>query len=163
MSELKELNLGEDLENIKTIKKAKFKNILDQRIKEQAFYDLKALKETHSKVKNVKHNTFEMQKYLKACNIKIKQEEAQEIFRLRSRVSNVKTNFKTNYETLECEACFTEEESQKHIVNCKILNEEVKKVPDYEEIFDGNVKMKVEIAKIFLKNLRKREKLKMDK
>ena len=38
-------------------------------------------------------------KYLKACDISIKQEEAQEIFRLRSRVSNVKTNFKANYDT----------------------------------------------------------------
>ena len=112
---------------------------------------------------NVIHKTFEMQKYLKACNIKIKQEEAQEIFKLRSRVSNVKSNFKANYETLECEACHNEEESQKHIINCKILNEKLENVPEYEEIYDGNVKIKVEIAKRFLENIRKREKLKMDK
>ena len=103
-----------------------------------------------------------MQKYLKACNIRITQEEAQEIFRLRSRVSNVKTNFKANFDTYECEACFCEEESQKHILNCKILNKEYENAPEYEEIFDGSVKMQVEIAKIFLNNIRKREKMKIN-
>ena len=162
MADLKELKFGEDLEQIRMMKKADLKNILDKRITEQAFQDLETIKQTHSKVMNLKHKRFEMQKYLKACNIKIKQEEAQEIFRLRSRVSNVKTNFKANYDTFECEACF-EEESQKHILQCKILNEKHENVPEYEEIFDGNVKLKVEIAKRFLRNIRRREKLKMNK
>ena len=164
MADLKELKFAEDLEKIKIMKKVELKNILDNRITEQAFQDLESIKGTHSKVMNLKHKKLEMQKYLKACNIKIKQEEAQEIFRLRSRVSNVKTNFKSNYDTLECEACYDEdEESQKHVLQCKILNEKHENVLEYEEIFDGNVKLKVEIAKRFLRNIRKREKLKMNK
>ena len=164
MADLKELNLGEDLEQIRKIKRLKFKDILDKRIIKQAFQDLENMKEAHSKVMNVKYKKFEMQKYLKACNLKIKQEEAQEIFRLRSRVSNVKMNFKANYDTFKCEACDEdEEESQKHILNCAILNEKHENVLEYEEIFDGNVKLKVEIAKRFLRNIRKREKMKMNK
>ena len=55
MVDLKELNLGEDLEQIRKIKRLKFKDILDKRIKEQAFQDLENMKETHSKVMNIKH------------------------------------------------------------------------------------------------------------
>ena len=85
--------------------KTKLKDVLDKKIKEQVFQDLKAKKESHSKVKNIKFEKLEMQKYLKSCKTKITQEEAQEIFKMRSRVSNVKMNFKGKYESLECEAC----------------------------------------------------------
>ena len=140
------------------------KNILEKKITEKAFEDLNKQKENHSKVKNIEHKHLEMQKYLKACNVKITQEEAQEIFKLRSRVSDVKMNFKGKYESLECEACQeNEEESQQHVINCKILNENnenIGNVSDYEEIYNGNTKMKLEVAKHFLENIKNRENLK---
>ena len=101
-----------------------------------------------------------MQKYLKACNVKITKEEAQEIFKLRSRVTDVKSNFKGKFDTLECDGCKMEEETQQHIIlNCKILNEEYESDMKYEDLFDGNVRKKVEIAKQFIKNLKNREKI----
>ena len=131
---------------------------------EKAFKDLNKQKENLTKVMNIKHKKLEIQKYLKACNIKITQEEAQEIFKLRSRVSDVKMNFKGKYDSLECEACQeNEEESQQHIINCKILNENnenIGNVPEYEEIYNGNTKMKLKIAKLFLENIKNRENLK---
>ena len=57
-----------------------------------------------------------MQKYLKPNKIKINLEEAQEIFRLRSRVSEVKTNFKGSFDNLDCDVCGIENETQKHII-----------------------------------------------
>ena len=42
-----------------------------------------------------------MQRYLKSSKEKIKQEEAQTIFKLRSRVTDVKINLRGKYETLE--------------------------------------------------------------
>ena len=39
------------------------------------------------------------------CNIKITTEEAQEILKLRSRMSDVKSNYKAKYESLKCEMC----------------------------------------------------------
>ena len=160
--DLNELNLGDNLNKIKMEKKGNLKHILDKKIRQNAFEDLNNQKKNHSKVMHLEHKNFEMQKYLKQCNIKITQEEAQEIFKLRSRVSNVKINYKGKYDTYECEACKhikPEEESQKHVINCKILNEDKDKVPEYEEIFYGNTHMKLKIAKHFLENIKTREKL----
>ena len=60
-----------------------------------------------------------MQRYLKSSKEKIKQEEAQTIFKLRSRVTDVKINLRGKYETLECTVCKDEEESQMHIMECR--------------------------------------------
>ena len=162
--DLKELNLGEDLDNIKNEKKSRLKDILEKKITEKALEDLNKQKENHTKVMHIEHKNLEIQKYLKSCNIKITPEEAQEIFKLRSRVSDVKMNFKGKYDSLECEACQeNEEESQQHIINCKILNENnenIGNVPEYEEIYNGNTKMKLKIAKLFLENIKNRENLK---
>ena len=88
--------------------------------------------------------------------VKITKQEAQEIFKLRT--SDVKTNIKGKYETFECDACKTEQETQKHIIKCNILNEKNEKEPiEYEEIFTGNVKMKIAIVKRFLENTKLRE------
>ena len=59
-----------------------------------------------------------MQRYLKPNNLKIKKDEAQTIFKMRSRVTEVKTNYKGKYDTFECDLCKIEEESQEHILKC---------------------------------------------
>ena len=53
-----------------------------------------------------------------------------------------------------------EYESQEHLINSKIPNKDDKEILKYEDIFDGNVKKKVEIARRFLKNMKFRDKLK---
>ena len=79
-------------------------------------------------------------------------EEAQLIFKLRCQLRNVKTNLKGKYDDLECRACRTEEESQKHITEeCKILNKETEKL-EYETLFNGTVNEKIRIARKFQKN-----------
>ena len=50
--------------------------------------------------------------------------------------------------------------AQKHIMICKILNENKENIPEYEGIYYGNVEMKVKIAKHFLERIKTREKLK---
>ena len=162
ISDLKELKMDEDLEKIKCLKKITLRNILDNNIKEKVFEELNLLKENHSKVKHLKHYVFEMQKYFKPCNIKITKEEAQEIFKLRSRVSDVKLNYKGKYETYECQVCKKEDESQEHIIiKCTSLNKSKEEIMKYEDIFDGNVIKKVKIARKFIENIKLREKLKL--
>ena len=111
----------------------------------------------------VNHRKLEMQKYLRPTENKIMQEEAQEIFKLRSRVSDVKINFRGKYENFECEICMEEDETQKHIIYCKEINkknENYIKLPEYEEIYNGNVNSQIMIAKRFMENVKIREKLK---
>ena len=97
-----------------------------------------------------------MQNYLKASKTDIKNEEAQMIFKMRSRMTEVKTNFKGMYETLECDACKKEEETQKHVLECEEIlkkNNQPITIVKYEEIFNENVKKQIEIVQNFIENL----------
>ena len=141
------------------------KIILDKSIKEHALDELSKIKENHSKVNSIKHKNLEIQNYLKSSEIKIMQDEAQMIFRLRCRVTDVKSNFKGKYENLECNFCY-EEENQKHILECKALNEnrnenneKYEKIPEYEEILKDNAKNQIKITRKFMENFEKRKQL----
>ena len=163
LSDFKELDLVVGFEDIKMMKKSGLKIMLNEAIKKKAFVDLVQKKENHSKVMKVKHERLEMQKYLKASNFKIKIEEKQEIFKMRSRVSDVKMNFKGKYENLECDICQNEYETQIHLIECNEINKgkkEYEKPPDYEEMLKTNVQNQLEIVRNFLQNMDIRRKWK---
>ena len=112
---------------------------------------------------NMRHERLEMQGYLKPNKVIMKIEEAQEIFKMRCRVTDVKTNFKAKYESFECEVCKKEEETQKHIIECSEINKgkkEYEKLPDYEELYKRNVRNQVLIVRHFLENMKMRKKVK---
>ena len=162
--DLAKLNIDQNLEKLKLMKKSNLKMLVDKLIREYAFNELSKMKANHSKVKSIKHKNLEMQKYLKSSELKIKQDEAQEIFRLRCRVTDVKKNFKGRFENLECNFC-DEEETQKHILECNVLNNKRnenkndEKIPEYEEILKDNAKNQIKITKIFMENMEIRKKL----
>ena len=93
------------------MKKSKLKKLLDKAVEDKAFEELQLQKERHSKVMNWNYSKLKMQKYLKANKNDIKVEEAQILFKLRSRMADVKVNFRNKYEVLECDICKDEEEN----------------------------------------------------
>ena len=96
--------------------------------------------------------------------MKMTREDAQLIFHLRCRVTEVKVNLKGKYDDLECGACGFVEESQQHIVECKVLNNH--KVLDeikYEKLINGTVEEKLKIAHKFSENYSKLEDIKKRK
>ena len=96
-----ELDLSE--ENILIKKKEQFKLYLKKKIYLAAFKELNTKKESHSKVSHINHINFEAQTYLKSY--KFKTEEKQLLFRLRTRMTNVKCNFKTMHDNIQCNLC----------------------------------------------------------
>ena len=105
-----------------------------------------------------------IQKYLQPNSTEISREEAQLIFKLRCRVTEAKTNLKGKYDNLDCGACGLEEENQKHILECKILNENRK--PEqlkYENLLNGTVTDQVKIAKQFEVNFKILENMKKER
>ena len=54
--------------------------MIGKAITETVLQELQKQKVNHSKVQDIKHQIFQMHRYLKACNVKITKEEAQEIF-----------------------------------------------------------------------------------
>ena len=154
-----ELNWNVSFEEIGSMKKSMFLNIIKRKTEHEALKYLEKLKEKHSKVKLLKHPVLKMQKYLMPNDIKMKIEDCQGIFKLRSRVTAAKINQRNRYENHECEVCGLFDETQEHILNCKEIlkmNEEsgISEIPDYKRIFDGTVMEQVEISKLFNKNMK---------
>ena len=144
-------------ETIKNMKKKEFRKLVKQKIEEKTLEKFERLKQDHSKAKNLEHNKIIMQKYLQPNSENISKEESQLIFKLMSRMTDVKKNFKGKYDSQECRACKMEEEDQKHVVECEILNQGKEKI-EYGKIFNGTVSEKVKIARRFKTNLELLEK-----
>ena len=105
----------------------------------------------------MKHGMLKMQTYLLTNSTKMTIEDCQLIFKLRTRMIDVKTNMKGKYYTYECDACKIEEESQAHIFKCqkiKSLSTETEyEIPEYDKIFDGKVMEQLKISKVFKQNI----------
>ena len=159
LSDLKEVNLDLTFEDIRKMKKETFMNTIKRKIEYKSLKYLEEIKQKHSKVEKLKHNVLQMQPYLMPNDGKIKKEECQIIFQLRSKVTDLKMNQKNRYESYECGGCGKEDESQDHVLNCQVLiemNEDLKirEIPLYEKVNEGNVKEQQIICKIFSKNMK---------
>ena len=168
LKDLKEINLELSFEQIGKMKKGLFMNTIKRKTDHKALLYLEKLKEKHSKVRFLKHPVLRIQKYLMPNETNMKKEHCEQIFKIRSRVTQAKVNFKNKYETYECEACEIAEETQEHILQCeKILNNHKESEPneniEYEKVMNGNVKEQLTIAKLFMKNMEIIEKIRKNK
>ena len=160
--DLEELELDVSFETIQEMGKEKWRNTVRNTIQLKSFRKLEKIKETHSKVKNIKHSRLEMQDYLMPNDVeKMTKDEVQMIFKIRCRSLNLKMNMKNQYETFTCMVCLIEDETQSHVYECKEIfklnNNKQIEIPKYEEIFNGNVHQKVIIARILKENLKIRD------
>ena len=138
-------------EEIRNMKKEKFKKIVKESISKLSEEYLTKLVEEHSKSENLSA-TEGMQNYLSNENTTVKQKKL--LFLLRSRMFQVKMNFKQSYSDLLCSLCGKEEESQQHLLQCEeIVNDEevrqMKKI-SYEDIFSSPNKQ-TEAVKVWSK------------
>ena len=107
-------------EEIEQLTKYKFKKYLEEKIKKVTFKYLIKKKETHSKASDLSYDTHQVQNYLKTNNNLIN-DEKYFLFKLRTRMVNLKTNFKNNFNDLKCKLGCNIEENQKHLLECEIL------------------------------------------
>ena len=164
LSDIKEINLDIKFEDIRKMKKGTFVNVIKRKVEYKSLKYLENIKETHSKVKSLKHPVLKMQPYLMPNDEKMKREECQVIFQMRSQVTDTKINQKNRYDSYECEACGQTDESQEHVTNCNVILEmhnewKPSEIPKYEKIMNGNLKEQVMICKIFSKNVKIIERL----
>ena len=147
-----EINLNLNDESIKKMTKIKFKKFLKGKINEAAFKYLNNIKSSHSKVKHIIYENFKTQSYL--LDTKFTTNEKQLLFRLRTRMTNVKCNFSSMYQDLTCNLCKSESlQSDFHLLECEKLLQKCSQLSndvssEYEDIF-GSSSEQLSITKLF--------------
>ena len=150
------MKINISFDEIKQKTKSYFNNFVHEKIYQNVFDRLNEEKKRYSKVSELEYNALGRQKYLQANSYRLNKEEAQLIFKLRSRTVDVKGNMKWNYADTVCDGCGEEDETQEHVFYCESLREEGRnRKVEYEKIEYGSVEDKAEAADIFKEILRK--------
>ena len=143
------------------MKKTKLKQIVKNACRLTAFRFLKSdIEEKNmTKLKNLKYKKLEMQGYLKSQKISLKKKKI--LFKARTRMLNVKSNFG---DKSQCPLCNMKEDNQSHLLDCTIIKLEC---PDlfenkenclYEDIFGTNIDKMNNVANLLIQAMRTREK-----
>ena len=146
------VDLKMTFEEIKMAKKKYFKILVRKKVNILAFKYL--LSKIKSKGKEICYKKdLQCQTYLLPNNILTVQEQ-RAIFSYRTRMNNIKNNFKENnlVEYCQCES----ELNNKHLYECMVLNNSVKNIP-YETIFEGRLCELKYIVNILKENQEKHE------
>ena len=160
---LLDINLKEN--EIKNMKKENFKTYVKKKVDTKVFKYLENLKEGHSKVKDIKYKKLEMQQYMKDPNFSINNIKL--LFKLRTRMVQVKRNFKSAFQSLVCDLCEIEEDDQHHLLSCQVLLKQCSELyndisVEYNDLFSTSEKQ-LQAVKLFKKVLQIREKLLQEK
>ena len=143
---LEEAKINLNFEEISKLKKKTFLKLAKIKIKMRTLEYLNNIKVSHSKMDDLAYDKLEMKPYFKSQNLYVK--EVRNIFKFRTRMSDVKINFSSQYENLNCSLGCDEIESQEHIINCdkigsNLNNNEVV----YQDIFSNDIQKLKNIAK----------------
>ena len=150
-------------EDIFKMSKYRFRKMVDKKVNSFVFQNLKEKASSHTKsLKILKQleNKSVMRRptYLKE-NLFLKT-DCQLMFKLRSQMLDVKTNFSHQYDNdTSCRTCSVPGviESEDHLLQCEGLKEEVKnKEVKFDFVF-GNIDQQIEVLSEFKAVLRKRD------
>ena len=157
---LDDLDLKLSFSQVKQMKKEDLQEQIKQACAKSALKYLNKVKSKHTKVLHIPHNTWGMQSYLKPNQITIS--EAKFIFSVRTRMLDVKENFKKKYSDSKCPNC-TEQDTQSHLLFCEKLigaSSIVQEAPNYSNIFGEDLDEILKVTRIMSENFKLRNKLK---
>ena len=119
-----------------------FKSIVKKACKIYTFNKLISVKNGHEKNKHIEYTKLETSQYLLSCMFSVNQSKL--LFKLRTRMLDVKANFKNKFQDnislLMCNLCDNQKvEDQKHVIECtKIENNKTNNVT-YLDLFNKNL------------------------
>ena len=155
--DLKDFNIKNTFDQISKLKADTFKKQVARACKNYTLTKLINEKEKHSKGENLKYKELKTQKYL--LSNKLTSSEAKFLFKIRSRMLDVRANFSGMYKNnLTCQVCFSHTDNQESILSCSALQNS-NKLLKYNDLFSENLDVVLPILKQFRKLWRKRETL----
>ena len=117
-------------------------------------------KERHSKLNNIEYKEFKMQNYF--VDNRVESWVAKNIFKFRTRMTEVKENFKNNYKNESvCPLCKdpSQKDDQSHLLKCPKLKENGHIKRNYFDIFSEDILKIYETIIILIKAMETRQKL----
>ena len=159
-SDIKEINLQLTFDEIKILSQESFRLKVRRAIDTAAFKWLMDEKESKSKLKDLKFEKLKMQNYL--GNKELETIEKKFLFQIRTRMLDVKSNFKNKHSDLSCPLlCGHREDNQQHILECPILLQNIKDVTtdkiNYHDIFSSDISKQIRTLRIMRKLWKKRK------
>ena len=142
------------------MKKSTFKNIVRQKTASKALEELNSIKARHSKVLHIVHRKLTIQNYLGGTDTSSL--ESKFLFALRSRMVDLKANYRDKYGDNICPCCQDTEDTQEHLLHCEMLQEKsslVDTLPTYQDLFSENLVKQVRVCRIIMKRFEIRRQL----
>ena len=163
LDNLRDLGIKHTFEEIRKMSKQKFKTIVKEKISQVAFVFLQEEKGKLSKVKDLQYNKLKIQPYLLPNNL-ADVRLAKFVFSLRSRMLDIKCNYKNNHSDLCCPVCKAENDDQQHLLLCEGLKDfsVADKLPNYEDLLGNNFEKVIVIARILKKQYEARKSIMKD-
>ena len=132
---------------------------MDGKIDEKCFEYLICEKNKKNKVKHIKYEKHEIQKFL--LPVKISNMQAKEIFVLRNRMMETKDNYQNQFQDALCPLCDDgcTLDSQEHVMTCPAIVHQclVTENLKYENLFSDDVNKQLKISSILFENFKKRK------
>ena len=145
---IKNLNLKLSFNEIQNMKKIKFKNLIKGRIQKKAMKCLKAKQKKGSQGKIINYdNQPEMQEYLLPNDL-LTLETQRKLFKFRTRMNFLPSNFPTTNSKLNCEGPCNNEITNEHLYDCNILDENDENELNYRDIFNGTIENKKRVLSV---------------
>jgi hypothetical protein len=158
---LETLDIYLDFDQIKQATRQQFKTFVDNSIEEKCFNYLIDEKNKKKKVKHIKYEKHEIQKYLLPG--KISNTQAKEIFLLKNRMMETKDNYQNQFQDVLCPLCDDGRtlDSQEHVMTCPAIVHQslVTDKLKYENLFSKDVTKQLQVSSIIIENFKKRKQL----
>ena len=154
--DLKELHISKSLEEIKLMTNSKFKNLVKDRVKKNAFEYL--MNKQGSKGKPNRYTDLSMAEYLHPTNEILSINQKQETVAVKNRMTNIPANFPKPNEEYKCQC--GDKEDMAHIYYCDLLSNGNYSKLEFEKLYIGTLSEQIKIYKYFEKNYERRELLK---
>ena len=124
--DLKDLKIGMNFDQIKKMSKLKWKKIVKNAMREKAFNDLIEIHDSYVKGEDLSYGKLESRTYLLSKNMTTSQKRL--VFKMRTNMINVKSNYSHSYVEFSCPCCGEEEDTQEHMfITCKKLTTKLRK------------------------------------
>ena len=150
--DLKDLNISEDFSVLKKYKKNAFKKMVKEKLKKYTFDYLLELKRSHSKMKNILYEKFEIQPYLNNSQLSV--ENMRDLFAFRTRMAEFGENFRGQRQFVICPFLCNQKDSQMHSFNCIGITQKLQIDSTYTEIFKNNIPVKTAYSLTKIRKLR---------